>query len=363
MINAFLFGAVIAVASFLLLKNIVVFDLLGIEHPFLKRFQTFKEENVQNTCRLVSGWRAMDSQRENSHYFQKDPLAIFFAGEEVMSVVQSEAPGIFRDPEPQELHSITLRQLAIDRRIEQYCSSLGTDAEVPIRQVVLLGAGMDVRPYRLALPQVHWFEVDTPEVLSLKEALLTTVHPSHVNFTALRVKQCSRIAFNVTTETELLKNVLAMHGHDSTQPTLFILEGLVMYLTPSEIRSLMDSLLPAAAARSRVIISQVSFLYHYLLTNPLVTLVIEMMSPSQSHKVAALFKSNMYSMDMGAAWSIEHISNVGVEMRDVSGLTQWQPLHHKAGTPPLLTKTAENLLDVVLTNDSIATTGKIKMKR
>jgi O-methyltransferase involved in polyketide biosynthesis len=42
-----------------------------------------------------------------------------------------------------------------------------------IRQVVVLGAGLDARAFRLAVPRdVHWFELDLPDVLAFKQAVL-----------------------------------------------------------------------------------------------------------------------------------------------------------------------------------------------
>ena len=39
-----------------------------------------------------------------------------------------------------------------------------------VRQVVMLGAGMDTRPWRLDLPpNVTWFEVDRPDVMRAKQ--------------------------------------------------------------------------------------------------------------------------------------------------------------------------------------------------
>ncbi|GLI68040.1 hypothetical protein VaNZ11_012363 [Volvox africanus] len=46
-------------------------------------------------------------------------------------------------------------------------------AERPCRQVVLLGSGLDARPWRLPLPLgVRWFEVDRTDVLAAKQARL-----------------------------------------------------------------------------------------------------------------------------------------------------------------------------------------------
>jgi Leucine carboxyl methyltransferase len=48
-----------------------------------------------------------------------------------------------------------------------------SSAATPGSQVVLLGAGLDTRPYRLDLPaDVDWFELDRPEVFAAKEPAL-----------------------------------------------------------------------------------------------------------------------------------------------------------------------------------------------
>jgi methyltransferase (TIGR00027 family) len=355
MLSNFLIGTLSGIL-FLLMKNIFVYDLFGLELQFLRGLRPQQvTEDVQHTSRIVSGWRSMDSSREHSAYFQQDPLAAFMAGDEVVSSAEQEAVGIFRAPEANELHSVTLRQLAIDRRIQRHCSSR-TEHELPaIRQVVLIGAGMDTRPYRLSLPHTHWFEIDMPEVISLKEELLANISQSHEHSTTLQVKQCTRIPFDLkdssSSSTHLpadLGAALASHGHVAAEPTLFLMEGLVMYLSPADIRALMGSLLPVAAPQSRAIMTQVSLKYHYLLTNPLVLFVIEKMTQSKSHHIARLFRSNLYSTDLGHDWAIESTANIGKEMLKTAGLLQWQPRSHVAGTPPRIVNTAENVLDIVL---------------
>ena len=47
-----------------------------------------------------------------------------------------------------------------------WCSPTNHPVPPPFMQVVLLGSGMDTRPWRLDLPAgVHWFEVDQQDVL------------------------------------------------------------------------------------------------------------------------------------------------------------------------------------------------------
>ena len=42
-------------------------------------------------------------------------------------------------------------------------------------QVVMLGAGMDTRPWRIELPPgIYWFEVDRPDVMRAKQQELVS---------------------------------------------------------------------------------------------------------------------------------------------------------------------------------------------
>jgi methyltransferase (TIGR00027 family) len=89
-----------------------------------------------------------------------------------------------------------------------------------VRQVVLLGAGLDTRPYRLALPaDLDWYEVDRQEVLTGKQDVLAGHAPG-----------CRRhvVAGDVT---DGFGPALRDNGFDPNAPTLWLAEGLFFYLT------------------------------------------------------------------------------------------------------------------------------------
>jgi O-methyltransferase involved in polyketide biosynthesis len=152
------------------------------------------------------------------------------AGEEVLSLVGDEIPSVYRAPEKNEFHCVTLRQLAIDDIIMDHCArskSLGDseedDARHVVKQVVVVGAGMDTRAYRLHLPHVHWIEVDMPEVIALKEQWMSQAPPSLSTATELKVKQMTRIPLRLGDESVNLTEVLESHGHDASAPTLYLM--------------------------------------------------------------------------------------------------------------------------------------------
>uniref|UniRef100_A0A383VJH4 S-adenosyl-L-methionine-dependent methyltransferase n=1 Tax=Tetradesmus obliquus TaxID=3088 RepID=A0A383VJH4_TETOB len=118
------------------------------------------------------------------------------------------------------------------------------------KQVVLLGSGMDTRPWRLALPPgIAWFEVDRHDVLAAKRAELSR---SGVKFTAAAAPSSSSSSSSSTggsAGTELRAGSwscaavdlqvpgwtaeLLAAGLDPQAPTAWLAEGLLYYLDPS----------------------------------------------------------------------------------------------------------------------------------
>ncbi|MFE9252036.1 SAM-dependent methyltransferase [Streptomyces sp. NPDC007088] len=101
------------------------------------------------------------------------------------------------------------------------------------RQVVLLGAGLDTRVYRLPLPgDCAVFEIDRPDVLDFKQHTLD----------ALDARPRAR---RVTVATDLRGDwvpALSAAGFDATRPTAWIAEGLLLYLPSAAERRLIDTI-------------------------------------------------------------------------------------------------------------------------
>jgi methyltransferase (TIGR00027 family) len=108
-----------------------------------------------------------------------------------------------------------------------------------LRTVVILGAGLDTRPYRLAeLRDAAVLEVDLPAVQAFKKTKLARrfgTLPEHVRFVP--------IDFN----TERLDAALAKGGLDAREPAIFIWEGVSQYLHPATV----DEVLRTIASRPK----------------------------------------------------------------------------------------------------------------
>jgi len=107
-----------------------------------------------------------------------------------------------------------------------------------IRQVVIVGAGLDARAYRLALPRdLTVFEIDHAEVLALKQRLLDELE---------LMSECRRRVVAADLVTDDWLRLLADTGWNSAQPTVWVAEGLLVYLNHDERTQLLTQLSSAS---------------------------------------------------------------------------------------------------------------------
>lgn len=151
--------------------------------------------------------RAAESRKAPGERVCFDPFAEHFTGG--MFRVDKFYPGMWN------------ALVARTRYIDDYLASCIRDG---IKQLVILGAGYDSRPYRFDFKgRVTVFEVDYPATQRLKAKKLKEILgnlPDHVVFVP--------IDFNE----ETLEKRLYESGYDNRLKTLFIWEGVVVYLPP-----------------------------------------------------------------------------------------------------------------------------------
>jgi methyltransferase (TIGR00027 family) len=117
-----------------------------------------------------------------------------------------------------------------------------------IDAVVILGAGLDTRAYRMTeLTTIPVFEVDLPENITYKRTRLQQLYrqlPAPV--------QLVPIDF----ERQDLETVLAEHGYRVDQRTFFVWEAVTQYLTEEAVRKTFDFLAKAASG-SRLVFTYI----------------------------------------------------------------------------------------------------------
>ena len=107
-----------------------------------------------------------------------------------------------------------------------------------IRQVVIVGAGLDARAYRLLLPRdLTVFEIDHAEVLALKQRLLDELE---------LISDCRRRVVVGDLVTGDWVQLLTDTGWTPAQPTVWVAEGLLVYLNHEERTQLLTQLAAAS---------------------------------------------------------------------------------------------------------------------
>ncbi|RPI61328.1 MAG: SAM-dependent methyltransferase [Lysobacterales bacterium] len=133
-------------------------------------------------------------------------------------------------------YGVPLRTAAIDDAVRRSVQA-GTE------QMVVLGAGLDARAWRMPeLESVTVYELDHPSTQAYKRERIAELSPL-----ARAVKHVS-IDFERQSIVEVLKDA----GVDARKPSVWIWEGVTMYLTPAAIEATLDAVDALAGGGSRL---------------------------------------------------------------------------------------------------------------
>ena len=162
-------------------------------------------ENVSGTAFVVAEYRA-EENREPTPIYEDPVVGIFLsdASRQAADRVGSRFPAV-KD--------------MVKTRTRYFDDMLDAQIKAGIRQVVILGAGLDTRAIRKESPNVRYFEIDDPTTMELKrrcyedagiDASVTLIHGNYV--------------------TDDLIDMLQSNNFDFDAPTYVIWEGNVMYM-------------------------------------------------------------------------------------------------------------------------------------
>ncbi|MFY4720057.1 class I SAM-dependent methyltransferase [Streptomyces sp. LaBMicrA B280] len=120
----------------------------------------------------------------------------------------------------------------------------------PTGQLVILGAGLDTRAWRLAeLARTDVWEVDHPASQRDKRARLAGAEPAPVAIA--RSVRLTPVDFAV----DDLGAALDAAGHDPAAPTTWLWEGVVPYLTRDQVRATLTALAARTAPGSTLVVN------------------------------------------------------------------------------------------------------------
>ena len=182
------------------------------------------DDRVAGTARTTASIRAWETARADALF--RDPLAEALAGPEAMAALHAM---------PENLQERFAEYTVVRTRVfDEWLLSV-TAPPGGVSQVVLLGAGFDARVFRLQLPSttIVW-ELDQPELLSLKDSILADVAPTPT-------PHCERRTVAVDFSQSTWPEALLAAGFQSELPTAWLAEGVVPYLEPDVAVRLIDT--------------------------------------------------------------------------------------------------------------------------
>jgi methyltransferase (TIGR00027 family) len=173
--------------------------------------------HISDTARWAAVYRAREGGRKDALFH--DPFAKRLAGERGEQIA-SALP--FHD---RNSWSWVTRTHLFDRFISE---QIGQGVDL----VVNLAAGLDARPYRMALPtSLIWIEVDLPAILDYKEEILGPEKPACV---------LERVRLDLA-DVSARRGLFDALGKRSSK-TLIVTEGFLIYLSPIEVGVLAEDL-------------------------------------------------------------------------------------------------------------------------
>jgi methyltransferase (TIGR00027 family) len=179
--------------------------------------ETVKTPLIQDTfdtARMTAFCRAIESEQAKPHF--NDPYARLLAGERGAEIVGAMPGG------NEKTWPVVLRTCVYDEIIMRLVE------EEKVDTVINLAAGLDARPYRLALPSsLRWIEIDLPHVLAYKTEKLAEAQPTC---------QLERIPLDILNKDE--RQALFARVSEEARQALVIAEGLLIYLTVEQVSDL-----------------------------------------------------------------------------------------------------------------------------
>jgi methyltransferase (TIGR00027 family) len=190
---------------------------------------------VGTTAVGVAAMRAAETRRPDRLF--EDPLAAAFVAGAGWGRIEIE------DVEPERRPGIITLAAWVSART-RFLDDLVLDATASgVRQIVLLGAGLDARAFRIQWPDgVRVFELDTPAMLGFKQRVLDDVGAT---------PRAERIVIPIDLR-EDWPTALREAGFDAGAPAAWVVEGLLVYLDEQSVDRVMIDIAALSAPGSRL---------------------------------------------------------------------------------------------------------------
>lgn len=207
-----------------------------------------KKLNRQSPSKMAEGMamqRFAESSKGEEERICYDPYAFHFISPEIIEYS-------IKHPDEAKLKVDQMEKLfpglssSIIARVRYFDDYLVKNIEEGLEQLVILGAGYDTRAYRIEglKGNVKIFELD---------------HPNTQNFKVEKIKEIFGCTYDnvnyvpIDFETQNIEEILFKNGYNSSKKTLFIMEGLIMYIPEKSVKKTLSFILKNSGRDSSII--------------------------------------------------------------------------------------------------------------
>jgi methyltransferase (TIGR00027 family) len=194
---------------------------------------------------LIALHRFGESRKPEGERICYDPYAVHFVNPDTLTLAAS-------DPEKTKAMSEYYERLfpglanSIRARVRYFDDFVNNSLDEGLEQLVILGAGYDTRAYRIEglKEKIKVFEVDHPDTQRVKIEKIKGIFGSlsdHV------------IYVPVDFEIDNFGERLLEKGYDRSQKTLFVMEGLIMYIPPEAVNETLSFIAKNSGKASSII--------------------------------------------------------------------------------------------------------------
>lgn len=185
-----------------------------------------KRKGPSEMAERIALIRVGESRRPENERICYDPYAIRFISSEILEFAAHNPEKYKAEIERLEKLFPGLANSAV-ARARYFDDVVKTSAADGLEQLVILGAGYDTRAYRIEeLKNIKVFEVDHPDTQWVKVEKIKEIFGSLPD---------NVVYVPVDLEFDKLGQRLAEGGYNQTEKTLFVMEGLLMYLQPETV--------------------------------------------------------------------------------------------------------------------------------
>lgn len=210
--------------------------------------ETHVKPNRKEPSKMAEGiamQRFAESSKGEDERVCYDPYAIHFINPEIIEF------GIKHPEEAKARVEAMENQLpglssSIIARVRYFDDIVNESIGNGLQQLVILGAGYDTRAYRIRglEEKVKVFELDHPNTQNFKKEKIREIFgtlPDHVTYVPIDF------------ETQKLGQILLENGYDKSLQTLFIMEGLIMYIPPEAVDETLNFIVNNSGKGSQIL--------------------------------------------------------------------------------------------------------------